>query len=599
MKRYLIFTLLLLTACVPTTSAPGVDPAFELERAKVQAEYYASQLTATAVAPILEVTRAAAALEMTVQVQNLQGTQTAIPLTSTAQSWTPTVTATPTVNVTGTIAVEQMNAEIEKMRLETERSQNTNSALAVAPYFVGFFLLALVLLLGFVGAKRLSMMPTPIHERTGKPIPMINVYDGVVIDTDRMPNGMAVMNRKYVASLPVLTAEVQGAVTARAQTVDLQTRIARLPKALVESQGRPMLEAPAQLGAGNDAAGFLFPLPAWDLVNGWQGEKNILPYGLTANGLGLVDVDQFPHMATIGKTGEGKSRRFFRPLIACALAAGHRVVVVGKTTDFVVFADHPNMTIVKVAQITKPEHAARYVAILQALVEEMNRRDEYLTAAHKSTWAHAGRERTFLVLDELQNAMRLMPTQMEEQVRLWVAGLVSEGRKVGFNVSVAGQRATGMAEILSQTGKAIFRVARDEEKAHRSLQGASGLRSGYFYAHFDDVRLTGAFEPSDAELATFLASRPAQPLERDWVDGRVVETFQNSLPAEPTPSNLPEPKTDLEKLAESIRPDWKPDMSKRKVAQLIGKEYAGGAVKIVDALISLLNSNLSTEGVMQ
>lgn len=593
MKQYFLLILFLLTACVPSAT---VNPAYELERAKVQAQYYEAQLTATAQAPILEVTRAAAALEMTVQVQNLQGTQTAIPLTSTAQMWTPTVTPTPTINVTGTLAVEQMNAEVETMRLETERQQATNSALAVAPYFMGFFVFALALFFGYVGVKRFSVVPTPIHERTGKPVPMISVLDGVVSDIDRAPNGMAVMSRKYVLSLPAPTAERQDQVTARAQGVDLQTRMARLPKALVEAQGQRLLEAPAQLGAGNDAGG-LFPLPAWELVNGWQNEKNILPYGLTANGLGLVDVDQFPHMATIGKTGEGKSRRFFRPLIACALAAGHRVVVVGKTTDFVVFADHPNMTIVKVAQITKPEHAARYVAILQALVEEMNRRDEYLTAAHKSTWAHAGRERTFLVLDELQNAMRLMPTQMEEQVRLWVTGLVSEGRKVGFNVSVAGQRATGMAEILSQTGKAIFRVARDEEKAHRSLQGASGLRSGYFYAHFDDVRLTGAFEPSDAELTTFLASRPAQPLERDWVDGRVVETFQNTLPDMPASVNLPAPKTDVEKLAESIRDEWTPDLSKRKVAQLIGKEYAGGAVKIVDAMIAyLLNSNLKTEG---
>lgn len=579
---YIALVMLLIAACAPATST--VNPAYELERAKVEAQYYEAQLTATAQAPILEVTRAAAAVEMTRQVQNLQGTQTAIPLTSTAQMWTPTVTPTPTINVTGTIAVEQMNADIRQMELETTRRERTNTALAFAPYFVGFLTFALLLWFGFVGSRRLQMMPTPVNGDTGRAMPMINVVDGVAWNPEQFANGMGIVKQDYVNALPEITGPRQDMVN--------QMVLAKLPKRLPEPTAMPMIEAPSQLAAGGDAGG-LFPLPDWSLVNGWQGEKSLLPYGLTSSGLGFVDVGRFPHLATIGATGEGKSRRFFRPLITCALAAGHRVVIVGKTADYVVFDGHPNVTLVRVAQITKPEQAERYVQILNALVDEMNRRDDYLTSARKSTWKQAGREDTWLVLDEIGNVIRLMSrVGRAGEVVMAVEGLVSEGRKVGFNVLISNQRATGMAGILSQTGKAVFRVERDEEKAHKSLEGASALRSGYFLAKFGAVHLTGAFEPSDEQIGAFLASRPVQPLDRDWVDGKVVQSF-----IEPTAdAPLIAPKTDIETLAESIRPEWSPEMSKRAVARLIGKDYAGAWASKVDAMIAYLMSNKNLEG---
>lgn len=546
MKRITILFLLLLSACAPSPvqNNPQIDLAIA-----------AAQLTSTA--QVVEWTSTAQVSQWTATAQSWTPTPSLTPVPTS----TPTVTLTPTVDVTGTLAVVMMQEEINDIQRANTRKDATNTVLAWLPYLVFGLAIGLAVFFGFVGVKRFSMMPTPVHEGTGKPMPMINVVDGVVSDIDRAPNGMAVMNKKYVAGLPAITAERQAAVTNNAQLVDAQSRRAKLPRELVQSQSRPMLEAPAQLPAGNDANA-LFPLPAWELVNGWQGEKNILPYGLTASGLGMVNVDEFPHMATIGKTGEGKSRRFFRPLIACALAAGHQVVVVGKTTDYVVFASHPNMTIVKVAQMTEPEHAARYVAILKALVEEMNRRDDYLTSANRSTWAQAGRTRTFVVLDELGNAMRLMPSNMAEQTRIWVEGLVSEGRKVGFNVAVANQRATGMAGILSQTGKAIFRVERDEEKAHRSLTGASSLREGYFLARFGDVKLAGAFEPTDEQIARFLASRPVPALESDWVDGRIVETFNAALPTQPGIGSLPEPEP-------TPTPTADDEMTKNDIARVV------------------------------
>jgi hypothetical protein len=268
-----------------------------------------------------------------------------------------------------------------------------------------------------------------------------------------------------------------------------------------------------------------FLLPSWELINGWDGKKGI-PY-YTANGLEMIDIDQYPHLSAIGMTGMGKSRRFFRPLIACALAAGHQVVIVGKGADYWPFEGHVNAQLLKVNQITQTDQAMRYAAILEAIVVEMNRRDDVLTASRKSTWAHAGHHRTFILLDELGNALRLMDKDVANQCRIWVEGLVSEGRKAGFNIVLANQRATGMASILSQTGKAIFRVERDEERAHKSLMGASGLKDGYFLAKFGASKLAGAFEPTDEEIKSFLESRKVEKLGgNDWIDGELIEQKQ-------------------------------------------------------------------------
>lgn len=522
MKRIIVLlSLLFIAGCAtPAPASPTDDPYVGLALAEAEAARYEAQLTGTAQAFGMQVTG----------------------WTVTAQSWTPTAsmtpapTATPTVNATGTLAVARMEAEIADMEREARRKDATNAALAWAPFVALAFALGLAVFLGYVFARRLAMMPTPVHDGTGKPVPMLNVVDGTWSDIDRSANGSTGVNRRSMSALPPISAERQEAVTARAQMSSEALRRLRQTQR-TRQLPEPTEQAEARLEAG------LFPLPSWDLVNGWQGERHLLPYGLTERGLGFVNVSRFPHWAALGMTGMGKSRRFLRPMIACALAAGHRVVIVGKMTDYGVFREHPNAVLAHVNQMTRPEHAEYYGAILLALLGEMERRDEYLMQSGFSTWSHAGRENTFVVLDEVQNAIRLMRVARSanaDRVQMGVEGLVSEGRKIGFNVAIAGQRATGMAGILSQTGKAIFRVEREEENAHKSLSGASGLQDGYFYARFGDVRLAGAFEPTDVEIAGFLKSRPAKPLEQDWVDGQVTDVLKGALPAAPAMESLPD-----------------------------------------------------------
>lgn len=551
MKRLLtLIPLLWLIACAPSTDpAPlaTVDPFVAVEQAQRtaqaaqdEADFYAGQLTATAQAPLTSMTVTAAAWAMEQQfasatAQSVQATETAM-MTQTAMSWTPTPNATSTAVALVAQAEATQQAQVLTIeQLKVERAQITNTLKAMSGYVVGFVTLIAALMFAVTFAKRLSLIGGGIDQNTGKPMPVVNVIDGVVMDVDRLTNGAGQATGAWVKTLPAITAERQNEVTNRAQLVDLQTRRNRLPAALVKAQAKNLLEAPTQAAPQLEAGeADLFPLPAWEIINGWEPKGTALPYGVTARGLGLIDVTKYPHLATIGTTGTGKSRRLMRPIIAAALAAGHRVVIVGKATDYQVFASHTNARMVKVNQMTDQNAAALYAQVLKACVDEMNRRDEILTAAHRSTWEQAGRGHTFIVLDELGNALRLMPSVIGEQARIWVEGLVSEGRKAGFSVMLANQRATGMATILSQTGKAIFRVERDEEKAHRSLLGASGLRDGYFYMKAGDENLAGGFEPSDAEIASFLTSRMVRPIEPEpWLEGIASQT---SLP-EPTATN--------------------------------------------------------------
>jgi hypothetical protein len=543
MKRRFFFLLILLLGACSTTPTPNSQPDLFVEALQARAtseaaletaQFQENFLTATAQAPIIHITETAAAQSQnatttsqalamqqqywTVTAQSIQETQTAA-MTATANSWTPTP------NATMTAVFAYSHAEATAINLETERKEITNTMRAVSGYTVAFIAIILSIAAGYVAIRRYSFIPQPVDEH-GKATPMIGVIDGVAWDIERSANGVIGTNMKFLKQLPQITGERQDAVTARSQMVDAATR-SKLPRRLIESQGQGLLSPPLPSIESN------FLLPSWEIINGWDG-KNGIPY-YTANGLEIIDIEKFPHLSAIGATGAGKSRRFFRPLIACALAGGHRVVILGKSADYWPFAHHPNATLLKLNKITEAGQAERYARILEAIVQEMNRRDDVLTAAHQSTWTHAGRNRTFLILDELGNALRLMNRETSNQCRIWVEGLVSESRKVGFNVVLANQRATGMASILSQTGKAIFRIEADEERAHRSLAGASTLSDGYFLAKFGPSKLAGAFEPTDEEIQAFLASRPVNTLDDDeWIDAVVSEPGQ--LPEEPRPA---------------------------------------------------------------
>jgi len=281
--------------------------------------------------------------------------------------------------------------------------------------------------------------------------------------------------------------------------------------------------------------------PEWSIIQNWNGDGGI-PYGVSSQGLERVSIQQVPHGGIFGQTGKGKSRYFLRPFIAGAIASGQRVIILGKQADFWPFAQHPNVKMIPVRHITQEGEAARYAEYLKRIVEEMNRRDDYLTANHVSTWDRAGRENTLIVLDELGNALDMMPREIAQEAHRWVQGLVKEGRKAGFNVWLASQRAVGFKSIVEQLGRAVFYLADADASRHAlGFPGAEQLSDGHFFAKFHGVRKCAAFDPSDEELVTFLKGRNVKTHEPiEWIDAEVISESPATSSSQPAPQNIPD-----------------------------------------------------------
>jgi hypothetical protein len=603
MKNLTVFLLLFMTACGSPTMAPAstVDPFVALAQAQQTNEASADQmallsgqLTATAQAPIVAITSTAAAL-------SVAQTMAADARTSTAISWTatPSATFTPiptaTVNLQATVDTAKANAETQKLandvvkdNLSVERAQNTNTILSWAPYVIGLAVLLVLIMAGVAMAMRLSITANPIDAK-GNPMPMINVVNGVAWDIDRSPNGLTIAKPSYLKQLPAITAARQDATTARDQAIDAiaraPSRAPRLPGAL--PAGLPQLDAPDLLQTP------AFLPPVWEIIEGWEGDKGI-PYGVNERGLQTFSIADNPHTGVLGFTGAGKSRRLLRPLVACALAAGHRVVILGKSADFWPFENHPNVAIATVRDLTNDQEALRYVRYLKSIVEEMNRRDEYLTSVHKSTWEQAGREATFVVLDEMTNALDLMPREFAHLCRRLLSGLIKEGRKVGLHVIFAAQRAVGIREIITQVGRAVFTM-KDEQESRFALgvTGAERLRKGYFYSTFDKRQLVGAFEPSDEEIQAFLLKRPARALEKiDFIDAKFQEDPPALRPAAKPAKSLTDDQVQLIK-----------DMQGESLTAIVRRIWGSGggdafswrSQLVKDVLASLQNPQMESE----
>lgn len=564
MKQWVaILWLVFVSAC---GTATPLDPNAAAWQSQQQAQYYAMLATGTQVAYVnqyvvpMTSTSAAVSIQQTSAVDTLvagQYTQSAMD-TAVAKSWTPTLSPTPTPNATQTLIFDAVQRQLEDSQRRAERADLNNRFYALLPGVL-FAVVVGALLIGLLWwSRRERYAPAPVNA-DGEVIPLIDRVHGTVTHIDRMPNYrgqvhedltrvllLLLLKKLDIApELPLISEQRQAEVT-KLDQLDTLAQHARLPRRLLEEQGLldapkplPMLQAPQQPLDTN------FLLPDWQIIYGWDGKKGI-PY-YTHNGLDIIDRDSFPHLSTLGITGSGKSRRFFRPVIASVLALGDRVIIVGKAKDFWVFQSHPNATLIQINQITDQAQAEWYARILEGMVDEMNRRDEYLTSSHKSTWARAGRETTYLFLDELGNTLNVLDQKdrtLANRIRGLVLALVQEGRAAGFNVAISNQRATGMAAILSQTGKAIFCIDADEERHHRSLKGASTLSAGYFIARFGASQTAGAFEPTEADLQKFMETYQAKPLDKDdWIDGVLVQQPELSEVKQPVIEAPQEPPT--------------------------------------------------------
>ncbi|TXH10095.1 MAG: hypothetical protein E6R03_15870, partial [Hyphomicrobiaceae bacterium] len=270
MKRLSILILsIALLGCAPVT---GAETAPLQNDPNIQLAIAGAQLTGTAQAFEMQV------VGWTVTAQSWTSTPSPVP----TATMTPSITPTPTIDVTQTLVVQKMNAEIKEIELQTKRKEITNTFWAVfLPFMslVGLVLLAYAL----ITLSRERRKKVIKKDENGEAPLVADAVTGQVVDMNHAANHahgsdakdilwnmfQAYMQQKHgIAPLtPAITAERQ----------DEANRLAirsRLPKRLPEPEPTP--EAPKQLTAAHDAGG-LFPLPDWSLVNGWQGDKSLLP----------------------------------------------------------------------------------------------------------------------------------------------------------------------------------------------------------------------------------------------------------------------------------------------------------------------------------
>jgi|GEM_PF-2033765 len=624
-----IFLLFGLSACTSATEMkPTSDPIQVYVDANssqatavaaiATAEYHAGQLTATAEAPIVAITQTAAAFQMELMftsatAASVSATET-MAVTQTAAAWTPTHNATMTAVFVASAAEATHTAnQIELSNLQVERARVTNFTRAISIYTVGFALLIVAMAWGIGLARKHSVYAVPTNEQGDK---AAIVLDGVVMDVDRLPNGVGQLTGGFVKQLPPVTAERQDVVTAHDQMIDLKARTRVTSAAvdrLLKSQGLGnSLPAPAanQLAASTVSDDDLnLPLPPWEFITRWD-VREPLPLGFGRNGL-ITARAASPHILVAGKTGSRKTRGMLRPLTAASLAKGYLVFNLGYSqAGFGVFDSHPNYY---TANISDPRD------ILEGLTQvyDEHKARKALIGNRDLEWEHWGNSappRPFLMLlvDELEMLSEDLYQGYSKGAdlcsELWslTARIVKEGRKTGIYFTGALQDGTGKSIDLRFRRNCTLVTFQLGDPSHSNAfigtAGADKLTEGHFMARTDGLQIGGAFMPTDAEIAAFLNRSTMKPMEPPkWIEG-VARSVERQI-EEPKQEQLPpivQPRDEIAEMAEQIRAQWDLSMSKTKTAKLLGFPQYGGAYtgkvdRVIEYLISTTPVTTTTE----
>lgn len=595
------FSFLLLIVLLAACGTPAVSTATQqnlyldaassratADTALQRAQLQESLLTATAQAPIVHLTETAAGL---IAVQ----TQQSMDLTSTAIRWTPTSSPiptntpspTPNAEMTGTFAAVQ--AIQTQTILKVQRDEMTNKARSVFWYVLA----AAALLVGFVYAyihiRRLAFVPIPMNEQ-GRSHPMLNVIDATAADIERSANGAVGTNVKFLKQLPAITGERQDQVTARSQMVDLATR-ARLPRRLLEDQSGQSSAAEEKL------LQIEYPLPEWSTwMQNWH--TGHIALGINEKGLLQADPENYAHFLFAGTTGSWKTRGGMRVVVTCALASGWQVIIAGKQLDYKVFEQHPNAHLVPFSLLKDP---IRAIELLRAVYAEIERRDRQMSYGNFSLWSQTGRSQTLVVVDEFSNlsdALEDIDPMRRKELWRWARMNTAEARKYGIHMAYALQDPTAQSidlRIRRNTTPIMFRV-KDAASSRTLLNtnGAEMLSARHFLASMLKLERGAAFAPTDEEILQFLSAHPARTAEQpDWIDS--VLAYQLNLPegkqvaiAGPVQE---QPVSEIAQMAEKIRDQWSPSLSKSEVSRMFGKEFAGTSwVSKVNQVIEYLTS---------
>lgn len=283
------------------------------------------------------------------------------------------------------------------------------------------------------------------------------------------------------------------------------------------------LSPPAMPSLDGNEDGLMLPdAISWQWLAQYSGDGLAIGAG-HGNRIVAVDLAKTPHLFSAGMSGSGKTRRFLRPLVAQALAAGFYAVLMNESgSDFMPFYEHSNVAIVR-------GDASTYMNIFSMAIDEMSQREQVLRQHRVSEWrrlpATVMRERPLMLLaiDELLAlAMLLTPA---EQKKFWglLAAFASRARKVGMSsVALATDptyRALGQGGLnyRSQCGRLSFRMMQSSgSRAILDESGAETLGDGAFMALLNQPGVVHgmAANPTDDELRSYLHQQPATRLQQ-------------------------------------------------------------------------------------
>lgn len=512
--------------------------------------------TAIAFAPFATATQVAVELQVQRMYSDATSTSAAATQTAYMMQQAYNAQATTTAGVATQIAQVTQQAfavQVNNDQLALERAQTVNKLKALSLYGVGIVVMILAVAGAYVLIKRLAVIPNPVDER-GKAMPMIEVIEGTSWDIERATNGMIGIGQKFLKALPTITADRQNEVTARAQLVDMQTRVARLPKRLLETQGQGLLMEPAaeediELDPANKLA-----LPPWEFINDWKGDSRPLGFGL--KGL-ITAAAASPHLLVSGKTGTGKTGFMLRTQATASLAKGYQVINLGfSDSGFGVFSGHPNYFSVKL------EQASDLIPCLSSVYKELKERKQIIggESIEWDHWPTGNPPRPFvdLLIDELGNIAEDIYASEDtarngsaktKELWRWISMIANEGRKVGIRFIAALQDPTAKSVDLrfrrNCTLVSFQQGDASQSSAFLGAPGAEHLHVGHFMARIDGLVIGGGFSPNDDEIKHFLNQRIAKRMPApDWIDGVIVnqpalpkqESIRLSAPAAPAPA---------------------------------------------------------------
>lgn len=585
---FIILYGLIISACAPVVTVPTVSSVQPIApnvaavyanqtaqayddqsaMARQQADQYNAQSTSTsaaatsaAFAPFAMATQAAVDL----QIQKMYSDATSTSAASTQTAYANQMAFIAQSTTIAGQATATAKAEDEKQRLiiennnrKIERDLTNNTIKAVAVYVVLFIVIIVGLVFAYVFAKRFSYIPNPVDER-GKPQPMIEVVNAVAWDIDRSTNGVIGATQTFLKSLPAITAERQDLVTEHAQMVDMQTRIAKIPKRLLEAQSLKFLSAPESEEESLEAAADMHDaellLPAWNVINGWDGQSR--PLGLGRKGI-IVAQAASPHLLTTGGTGSGKTAFMLRTQATASLAKGYQVINLGfSDSGFGVFASHPNFHSIKLSQ------SSDVIDCLASVYKELKERKQII-GGESIEWEHwrAGElpPRPFVdvLIDELGNLADDIYTSEETSKEgavktmmlwRWMSMIAKEGRKVGIRFLAALQDPTAKSVNLSfRRNCTLVSFQLGDASQSRSFIGVAGaelLQVGHFmtrnFSGNEGVIVGGGFAPTDDEIKAYLRLHPVpQTPVPNWIEGVLAlpgsEAIKLSAPAPVVPT---------------------------------------------------------------